>query len=325
MNKLVLFLIVLLSFGCRPKAPATVDPPASTSTSSATPSSSVPNVESARFESAGRVVAIGDVHGDYAALQAALRQANVVDERGAWIAGETTLVQTGDLLDRGDDEKQIVDYIEALGVEATKAGGRVVALNGNHEVMNVAGDLRYVTPGGFAEFEKLAGLDLEAPVLERLPEHARARMAAFMPGGPYAKLLARKRVVAIVDDTVFAHGGVLEHHVRYGIDALNDHTSAWMRGERDAPMIMQGDDSPIWTRVYSGGVPDCGRLERTLGLLGAQRMVVGHTPQKGGITSACDQKLWLVDVGMAAHYGGRPAALEIDGDVVRSLPGPGSP
>ncbi len=312
-------LALIGTASCRPKAPPQVEPEVVVPNAAPVPAALTSGATASTLKSTGRVIALGDVHGDFAALQAALRLAGLIDEQDAWVGGEATLVQTGDLLDRGDDERRILEFFEILTTEARAAGGQVVSLNGNHEVMNVAGDLRYVTAGGFKDFADVPGLDLTSPRLQQLPEATRPRAAAFMPGGPYAMLLARKRVIAVVDDTVFAHGGVLKHHVAYGIDALNAHTAEWMRGERDAPIALQGDDSPIWTRVFSDGEADCDRLNEALEAVGAARMVVGHTPQMSGITSACDGKVWRVDVGMAAHYGGAPAALEITAQGVRPI------
>lgn len=73
---------------------------------------------------------------------------------------------------------------------------------------------------------------------------------------------------------------------------------------------------------YSDGEPSsraCAALETVLGDLGVKRMVVGHTVQKNGVSSACGDKVWRIDVGMARHYGGRAAVLEIRGQSVRAL------
>src|SRR3954471_22640523 len=116
------------------------------------------NVEPARVDpsfqlpAVERIVAIGDLHGDVAALRATLRLAGAIDEAGKWIGGKLVVVQTGDQLDRGDDEPQILDLFQRLRIEAAAAGGAVHVLNGNHEVMNVQADFRYVTPDGFHDF-----------------------------------------------------------------------------------------------------------------------------------------------------------------------------
>src|SRR5262245_36581308 len=83
------------------------------------------------WPAAERVVAVGDVHGDYAAFVSVLRSAGVIDQKGKWIGGKTTLVQTGDVLDRGADSKKVMDLLIELEKQSVKAGGRVHALIGN--------------------------------------------------------------------------------------------------------------------------------------------------------------------------------------------------
>ena len=89
-----------------------------------------------------RVVAVGDIHGDYDQLVAVLRSASLIDEQGKWSGGKTHLVQTGDIPDRGPDTRKALDLLMRLEGEAAQAGGAVHALIGNHEAMNVYGDLR---------------------------------------------------------------------------------------------------------------------------------------------------------------------------------------
>jgi len=89
-----------------------------------------------RFPAADRVVAVGDLHGDLASTREALRLAGAVDDKDRWIGGKLVLVQVGDQLDRGDDEPEILALLERLAEEATRSGGALHALNGNHEIMN---------------------------------------------------------------------------------------------------------------------------------------------------------------------------------------------
>jgi len=98
-------------------------------------------------------VAIADVHGDFDAFVAILRHIGLIDQQNHWIASNTTFVQVGDLLDRGPKPREVLDLMMALEQEAPPAGGRVLPLFGNHELMNIMGDLRYVTPANF-ETEK---------------------------------------------------------------------------------------------------------------------------------------------------------------------------
>ena len=94
-----------------------------------------------------RVVAIGDLHGDYGQYINVMQSAGLIDKGGKWSGGKTHLVQTGDITDRGDDSRKIIDHLVKLKKQAKKKGGYVHLLIGNHETMNVVGDLRYVNPG----------------------------------------------------------------------------------------------------------------------------------------------------------------------------------
>jgi hypothetical protein len=257
------------------------------------------------------VAAIGDLHGDLDAARRAFRLAGAIDANDAWIGGPLVVVQTGDEIDRGDDDRKILDWTEKLREPARAAGGQVVLLAGNHEVMNVGLDFRYVTPGGFAAFADVPARP-ELP-LANLAMNQRGRATAFAPGGTYAKLLAARPIWAKVGDSVFVHGGILPKHVAYGLDKLQGEVSAWMRGERaEPPAILLAEDGPIWTRSYSSpGKEDCASLASALGSLGARRMVVGHTPQEHGISSACEGQIFRIDVGMSKFYGGPVQVLDI--------------
>ncbi|GAA5824030.1 hypothetical protein JCM5353_007065 [Sporobolomyces roseus] len=99
-----------------------------------------------------RIVAIGDIHGDYTALTKILRKAELIDLKGGWIGNETILVQTGDIVDRGKDTIACYKFMQTLRGDAEKKGGTVVSLLGNHEIMNALGDWRYVNPQDIASF-----------------------------------------------------------------------------------------------------------------------------------------------------------------------------
>lgn len=277
-----------------------------------------------RFEAADRVVAVGDVHGDLAALRATLRGAALIDAQDHWIGGRATLVQLGDLLDRGDDEAEVIDLLDRLATQARAAGGRVVQLLGNHEQMNVIGDLRYVTEAGWAAF---------GPVPTPLPkptravpsgraEESRARLSCMRPGAPCAQRFARWPGVAVVGDTLFAHGGVRASHAEAGIGCFNHQLRTWLLGEAGPPVDWLGQEGPLWSRHWSGRVvleTACAELDDLFVSLGVRRMVVAHTPQREGINAVCGERVWRIDVGMAAHYGGHAEALEIRGATLRRL------
>ncbi len=274
-----------------------------------------------RHPAPARLIAIGDVHGDYGALLGALRLGGAVDEAGKWIGGELWVVHTGDYLDRGDGELKIMQLFDALGAQAARAGGRLIVLNANHEIINVDWIFRYVTDVGFTSFRDLEALDMNHPKVAAVSEKKRHRAAAFMPGGPLAKKLATRSVYAIVGDTVFVHAGISPAHVTYGLERINAEMRAWMLGEaEDCPKVLKGRKAPVWMRDYSrtDRPADCEQLATALNLLGVRRMVVGHTVQEH-VNSACEGRVWRIDTGMSKHYGGAVEVLEITPDSIRPL------
>ncbi|TFH62236.1 MAG: calcineurin [Gemmatimonadales bacterium] len=272
-------------------------------------------------EGPARIVAIGDLHGDLEAARAALRLGGAIDGEDRWIGGELVVVQTGDILDRGDDERAIMALFQRLKEEAELAGGAVHVLNGNHELMNSYVDLRYVTEGGYADFEGVDEVDPVDSLLASLEPAQRARAAAFRPGGSFARLLADQTIQVVIGKTIFAHAGILPEHLDLGLERMEGDVRSWLLDEAPQPEWIRGDRSPVWNRLYSDQ-PDpaaCDTLALVLDRLGVERMVVGHTVQPTGITSFCGGRVWCIDVGMAAHYGGRTEVLEIKRGKVRGL------
>jgi len=296
-----------------PPAVAVSAPAAAAATPVAPPTAAAPAPEADfHYPAPARLIAIGDLHGDLAAARAALRLGGAIDSDDHWAGGSLTVVQTGDQIDRADEDRDVLDLFERLTEEARAAGGRVVALNGNHEIMNVQGDYRYVTPGAVQAF---AGVSPRSALARDQASPFAARAAAFLPGGGYALKLAKRDVVAMVGDSVFVHGGVLPEHVSYGIGRINAETRAWMQsGPAAAPASVAGERGPDWVRDFSidpVSEQTCAVLGRALDALGARRMVVGHTPQKSGVTSGCNDRVYRIDVGLSRFYGGPIQILQI--------------
>ena len=196
------------------------------------------------------LVAIGDVHGDFDDFVAILQHIGLIDKQDHWTGGKTTLVQVGDILDRGPKPRQVMDLLIALESEAGPAGGRVVSLLGNHEMMNIMGDLRYVTPVNFASFadsdsekrqksayeeyakwrnkhpELVAELPqpmelTEAEWMARHPLGYVEQREAFSPKGEYGKWLRGHYALAEIGGEIFLHGGIHPDLARMKVDALN--------------------------------------------------------------------------------------------------------
>lgn len=308
MRRHLLALPLLAALACCRREPAS-PPPAG------------PAVTAARYPAAERVVAIGDLHGSLEATRAALRLAGAIDASDRWVGGKLVVVQTGDEVDRGDGERQIIDLFDRLAEESKATGGAVHALLGNHETMTVDGQFRDASAGALEAYADVAP---KAPGAAKFGERERARAEAFLPGGEYAVRLSKRDVIAIVGDTVFSHAGIVPQHVAYGIDRANAEIRDWLQGKLpEAPAIVMAKPSPLWNRLYGNPhTPEetCRDLRAALASVGAKRMVVGHTIQDEGITSACDGQVWRIDIGMFAHYPKKPVqVLEIRGDAVTVL------
>jgi hypothetical protein len=290
------------------------------------------------WDGVARVLAVGDVHGDYDQFLAVLRAGGVVDAKGRWSGGKTHLVQTGDRVDRGPDSRKVMDFLMRLEKEARKAGGRVHALVGNHEAMNVLGELRYVTPEEFAAFRTPGSEQLRAQAWERiraqreeqgLPagddertrfeaehppgwiEHRRA----FLPEGRYGKWIGEQNAVVRIGETLFLHGGIAPKYADFALPDLNERVRAEIRGaDPQNAVLVQDPDGPLWfrglAREDAALVP---HLDAVLQRHGCRRMVLGHTTTEGLVMPLYGGRVVLIDVGLSRAYWSAPAALLLEG------------
>ena len=207
-----------------------------------------------------RIVAVGDIHGAYDGFVRILRTANVIDKRDRWSAGSTVLVQTGDVVDRGADSKKAMDLLRRLEREAAKAGGRVLALIGNHETMRLGGAaagnppgqgfLRDVNPAEVVAFRtgrseelrgavrsqlieqqrtqsRAAGTDFDerafaAQLDEAMPPGLIEMSQAFSEKGDYGRWIRGHTAAAQVNGVLFLHGGVSPSVAPLGCSGIND-------------------------------------------------------------------------------------------------------
>lgn len=274
----------------------------------------------------GRIIAIGDIHGDIDALRASLNRANVINKRGEWIGGDSIVVQVGDVLDRGGrgnstqtdeslEELQIFHTLYDLNTQAMNDGGRVISLIGNHELMNLIGDFRYVAN---THLQGMGGYD--------------GRKQLFKPGGPLAKKMACNSLgIVKIGSWIFVHGGLLPEHImqtlrgeilensssRSPLHTINTLVRNILNGTTKLDSIspaqedlLFGRDGVFWTREFSEGNlsnATCERVSQSLKLLHidtqqAGGIVMGHTPQQQ-INSQCDGRVWRIDTAMSHAFG----------------------
>lgn len=85
-----------------------------------------------------RRIVVGDVHGELDIFREIIRNAGLIDTKERWAGGDNILIQTGDVINRGPC-CLIVLILRQLQKEAIKAGGEVIRLCGNHELMILQG------------------------------------------------------------------------------------------------------------------------------------------------------------------------------------------
>ena len=238
-----------------------------------------------------RIIAVGDLHGDFAAWQAIARAAGIMDARGHWAAGKTTLVQLGDVTDREPDSLKIIRSLQQLQREAPRKGGKVIVVLGNHEAMNLLGDNRYTTPGEYAAFvdgQSAARRDrvyeanraaLEAAYKAQdpkiTPDQVRARWMAehplgwvehrlaWGPSGELGQWATHNPAVVEIGGTLFVHGGLSAEYSKIPLDELNRRVAAAMTAADDSPKSILSDPlGPLWYRGLVGRDADA-EAERT--------------------------------------------------------------
>jgi Calcineurin-like phosphoesterase len=217
------------------------------------------------------LVSIADVHGDFADFCAILQHVGLIDAQRNWAGGKSTFVQTGDLIDRGPKPREVLNLVMSLQEQASKAGGEVVALLGNHEVMNLMGDLRYVTSENYASFadadsekrQKSAYKDyvdwrqshsallseIYQPVLAQTEAEWMAKhplgfieqREAYSHKGIYGKWLRQRPVVARIGNVIFLHGGISPDLSSTKIDDINARIRREIRQFDDARQALVDD------------------------------------------------------------------------------------
>jgi hypothetical protein len=295
-----------------------------------------------------RIVAIGDVHGDFDSYLTVLRAAGVVDARGRWIAGQTHVVQTGDIPDRGPDTRRIITHLAGLAKQAKKHGGRIHNLMGNHEAMNVYGDLRYADDGEYLAFAGdraevrrdryfatlMKELERRDPTRHAsLPpdfreqwdrqhplgwvEHRNAWDPRWNPNGEMYRWTMQARIAIQLNQLIFLHAGLSGDYCGNSLASLTEMAHAVLRrADPQDQGILTDERGPLWYRGMAGVEPQT-RVETVDAILrhhDARHIVIGHTPTQGVIWPRLDRRIIQIDTGMGAAYGKHLGWLEVTGD-----------
>lgn len=291
------------------------------------------------------VVVVGDLHGDLGNAKKVLRLAQVIDENDQWANQVDAFVQTGDIIDRGDDTIPLFEMMETLREQATAQGAVMLSMLGNHEVMNAIGDWRYVYPTEIATF---GGVEARQKMLAtghigrawaknytiagRLPLHP----SLGAPNTPFPNDAMSESPLSHTALS-FVHGGLSPTYSdltpfpsrinEIGASLL---TKLQHRTPQPAPhpphpypgmpssatreeIALYESNGPLWYRGWALGSDSqvCTDVEKVLEKTGTRRMIMGHTPDFTGIVSRCKGKIIIVDTGISHAYGGVLSALSI--------------
>ncbi|MEZ5489547.1 MAG: metallophosphoesterase [Gammaproteobacteria bacterium] len=289
-----------------------------------------------------RIVALGDLHGDYERYVEALFSAGLVDSEHNWIGGETHFVQIGDIPDRGPDSTRIIRHLQSLERQALRAGGRVHALIGNHEAMNMSGELRYVHPGEFEALRSPQAEQLRDTYYSVISKKIRAKPAPSLhnyvsrrecvgkveiplgyveyrehwaPGGEFGEWVAGHNTVVRLNNLLFVHGGLSLKYADWTIREINERVKAELRNiDSFADPITQDYLGPLWYRGLSQDEEAAAPafVAALLESHDVDHIVVGHTPCCETIVPRYDGKVLVIDSGISSFYDGALTLLIVE-------------
>lgn len=167
------------------------------------------------FPAKRRIIAIGDIHGDFSYLIHSLKIAYLIDNDHNWIGNDTFLVQVGDQIDNcrpvynsceyqtstiddNAEDTKILDFLDNLHVQAAQFGGAVISLSGNHELLNITGDVSYVSFKNFREYDNNTSIGKQK------------RIRDFSKDGQKGKsIICTRPPAVIIGSNIFVHAGII--------------------------------------------------------------------------------------------------------------------
>jgi hypothetical protein len=291
-----------------------------------------------------RIVAVGDLHGDYRAWIEIASRARLIDRRNRWAGGSAVLVQTGDITDRGPDSLKIIRHLMRLQGQARRSGGRVVVVLGNHEAMNMTGDLRYVHPGEFAAFvtadsdrfrrrvfevnkatiaaayraatPAMTDAAIREAWLAANPPGKLEHQAAWSPRGELGRWTLANPAVARIGDTLFVHGGISMRYVGMPLDQINRLAAAALAAQTEDPAAIIHDPfGPLWYRGYATRTADPEARAAAPGQPLAAPAYPSPEEELATVLRSTGAKRMVIAhtpnrAGIAINYGGRLALID---------------
>lgn len=251
--------------------------------------------EKSEFSHTGKMLIISDIEGNFKAIRKLLQGNGVIDDNFQWTYGNGHLVLTGDFFDRGNQVTEVLWLIYSLEEKAKAAGGYVHFVLGNHEIMNMSGDTRYVHPKYF-EAATLMNEDY---------------MTLFSEHTELGRWLRTKNIVEKVGDVLFAHGGIssLVNSIDISATRINKlarpfYPDSTYKYNDVKVELLYSDLGPFWYRGYYTGknLATQAQVDSTLRIYGVKYIATGHTVISDTVSALFNGKLFNTDVHHARGF-----------------------
>jgi hypothetical protein len=239
------------------------------------------------YDNVSKIAAFGDIHGEFDLLVSILKNSQIIDEDFCWSFGDGHVVFCGDIFDRGDQVTECLWLIYALEQEARKAGGMIHLLLGNHELMAMENDNRYLS-GKYFNMTHL----FKTPYSKLYDEDT-----------VLGRWLRSKNVLVQINGYIFVHAGLSPKMVQegYSIGKINQLTRHYLSGVTIDEDIFLGSEGPFWYRGYLINWTGYKKItsdevDKILQFYKAAKIIFAHTPVPK--IQTCFSNLIAIDVSL---------------------------
>ncbi|WP_207514019.1 metallophosphoesterase [Longitalea luteola] len=273
------------------------------------PLKTVMHVEPAVYPVPPKLFVLSDIEGNFDMLKKLLKSNGIIDDQYNWTFGEGHLVFNGDMFDRGEQVTECLWLIYSLEEKAKAAGGYLHYILGNHEIMNLSGDIRYVNRK-YKENAKRLGLEYAA---------------LYNEWSEIGRWLRTKNIIEKIGDILFTHGGISKEiaDLNLDIEQLNNQARLYYANDTTARKsslssvltIYNYKTALFWYRDYykhgSKKKPTINQIDSVLNKFNARQIITGHTLISDTVSVHYQGKVINVDT---HHAQGKSEALLIEAD-----------
>ncbi len=252
------------------------------------------------YEPQDKIFVTSDIEGNFNTFYSLLVGNKVMDSNYNWTFGNGHLVICGDMFDRGTEVLPCLWLLYKLEQQAKNKGGQVHFILGNHDVMNLSLQIKYVK-------EKYIGL---ARIVSGILDNDQEAYACLMTDtNVLVQWIRTKNAVEKIGDNLFLHGGISEELLSMGlsINEINEIIRKNIRKNlRKYPVedkqtkLVFGSKGPLWYRgLVKGSSYDnmpLDYIDRMLAYYKVSHVIIGHTIVDKEITSDFDGKVIRVDI-----------------------------